>query len=337
MKDDYIKKFYNEINKELDGDYKIILEPRRNLKESWIEYDQVKWEMDKPIKELVDKLLKNNTLNFEEKLLKVYEFICLNYVYDVNVLYFFKKDVSDPDNIKYIAVDWYGRIIDEKWKENRKKHNRRVCYEFARFYAKAINELLEKNSEYEAFMLGDKTNLHYVVGLTGKDYSAILDLDNFNSLKDLARLKLGLTIKGIKILRDDTGRLQKAINEFNKNKLEELVEVEKIKKELKGVNTEKYLTNVANVLNSYNIDPQGFFEYMRIIIEDENIEIEKIWKEIKDVPEKRYVRCLIFNINSKTFLLDSDTRMINAIKKDELDKNIFVFNPEENYYNYYGG
>ncbi|MFQ9263982.1 MAG: hypothetical protein ACLSG7_05870 [Clostridia bacterium] len=337
MKDDYIKKFYNEINKELDGDYKIILEPRRNLKEPWIEYDQVKWEMDKPIKELVDKLLKNNTLNFEEKLLKVYEFICLNYVYDVNVLYFFKKDVSDPDNIKYIAVDWYGRIIDEKWKENRKKHNRRVCYEFARFYAKAINELLEKNSEYEAFMLGDKTNLHYVVGLTGKDYSAILDLDNFNSLKDLARLKLGLTIKGIKILRDDTGRLQKAINEFNKNKLEELVEVEKIKKELKGVNTEKYLTNVANVLNSYNIDPQGFFEYMRIIIEDENIEIEKIWKEIKDVPEKRYVRCLIFNINSKTFLLDSDTRMINAIKKDELDKNIFVFNPEENYYNYYGG
>lgn len=337
MKDDYIKKFYNEINKELDGDYKIILEPRRNLKEPWIEYDQVKWEMDKPIKELVDKLLKNNTLNFEEKLLKVYEFICLNYVYDVNVLYFFKKDVSDPDNIKYIAVDWYGRIIDEKWKENRKKHNRRVCYEFARFYAKTINELLEKNSEYEAFMLGDKTNLHYVVGLTGKDYSAILDLDNFNSLKDLARLKLGLTIKGIKILRDDTGRLQKAINEFNKNKLEELVEVEKIKKELKGVNTEKYLTNVANVLNSYNIDPQGFFEYMRIIIEDENIEIEKIWKEIKDVPEKRYVRCLIFNINSKTFLLDSDTRMINAIKKDELDKNIFVFNPEENYYNYYGG
>ena len=337
MKDDYIKKFYNEINKELDGDYKIILEPRRNLKEPWIEYDQVKWEMDKPIKELVDKLLKNNTLNFEEKLLKVYEFICLNYVYDVNVLYFFKKDVSDPDNIKYIAVDWYGRIIDEKWKENRKKHNRRVCYEFARFYAKAINELLEKNSEYEAFMLGDKTNLHYVVGLTGKDYSAILDLDNFNSLKDLARLKLGLTIKGIKILRDDTGRLQKVINEFNKDKLEELVEVEKIKKELKGVNTEKYLTNVANVLNSYNIDPQGFFEYMRIIIEDENIEIEKIWKEIKDVPEKRYVRCLIFNINSKTFLLDSDTRMINAIKKDELDKNIFVFNPEENYYNYYGG
>lgn len=337
MKDEYIKKFYNEVNQELDGDYKIILEPPRNLKEDWIEYDQVKWEMDKQIKELVDELLKDRTLNFEEKLLKVYEFICLNYVYDVNVLYFFKKDMSDPENIKYIAVDWYGRIIDERWKENRKKHNRRVCYEFARFYSKAINELLEENSEYEAFMLGDKTNLHYVVGLTGKDYSAILDLDNFNSLKDLARLKLGLTIKGINILRDDTGRLQKAINEFNKDKLKELVEVEKIKKELKDKDIEKYLSSVANILNDYNIDPQGFFEYMRIIIEDENIEIEKIWKEIKNVPEKRYVRCLIFNIDSKNFLLDSDTRTIENIEKDKLDKNLFVFNPEENDYNYYGG
>ena len=119
---------------------------------------------------------------------------------------------------------WNYNGRDERWKENRKKHNRRVCYEFARFYSKAINELLEENSEYEAFMLGDKTNLHYVVGLTGKDYSAILDLDNFNSLKDLARLKLGLTIKGINILRDDTGRLQKAINEFNKDKLKEFTD-----------------------------------------------------------------------------------------------------------------
>ena len=114
MKDDYIKKFYNEINKELDGDYKIILEPRRNLKEPWIEYDQVKWEMDKPIKELVDKLLKNNTLNFEEKLLKVYEFICLNYVYDVNVLYF-RKENGVAFN-KYIALFICAVLRQEKYR-----------------------------------------------------------------------------------------------------------------------------------------------------------------------------------------------------------------------------
>lgn len=166
MSDEYIKKFYNEVNESLEGDYKIILEPNRNLTDEWIEYDQVKWELDESLQKLVNTLLEEDTIDFEEKVLIIYKYICLNYVYDDNVLYFFKKDSSDPNNIKYIAVDWYGRIIDKKWKENRKNHNRRVCYEFARFYAKAINEMLIGNDNCEAFMLGDKENLHYVVGLT---------------------------------------------------------------------------------------------------------------------------------------------------------------------------
>ena len=64
MDDEYIKKFYKELSQELERDYKIIIEPNKNLNEDWIEYDQV------------------------------------------------KKDNSDLNNIKYIAVDWYGRIID---------------------------------------------------------------------------------------------------------------------------------------------------------------------------------------------------------------------------------
>ena len=39
MRDEYIRKFYNEVKETLDGDYKIILEPPRNLTEEWIEYD----------------------------------------------------------------------------------------------------------------------------------------------------------------------------------------------------------------------------------------------------------------------------------------------------------
>ena len=42
-------------------------------------------------------------MQLEEKILKLYEYICLNYVYDDNVLFFFRKDLSDPNNIKYIA------------------------------------------------------------------------------------------------------------------------------------------------------------------------------------------------------------------------------------------
>ena len=337
MSDEYIRKFYNEITQTLEGNYKIILEPNREPTEDWIEYDQVKWEMDKPIDKLVKKLLNETTLNLEDKILSIYKFICLNYIYDDNVLYFFRRDTSDINNIKYIAVDWYGRIIDERWKENRKKHNRRVCYEFARFYAKAINELIGANDNLEACMVGDKENTHYVVGLTGDEYSIILDLDDFNKIKDLTRLKLGLTITGIKILRDNNGKFQKAVDKFNKDRLNELSEVEKIKKELRSKDTIKYFNSVIDVLKTYKIDSQGFLEYMRSIIENEEIEIEKIWKEVKGGSEKRYVRCLVFNFDSNTYLLDSVDKTLNIIDKEKLDKNIFIFNPEENEYPYYGG
>lgn len=336
MCDEYIKKFYNEVSQSLEGNYKIILEPNRELIEEWIEYDQVKWELDEPIKNLVRTLLKENTLDFEDKVLNIYKYICLNYIYDDNVLFFFKRDLRDLNNIKYIAVDWYGRIINEKWKENRKKHNRRVCYEFARFYAKAINELLDGNDNLEAFMLGDKENLHYVVGLTGNDYSIILDLDDFNNIKDLTRLKLGLTIKGIKILRDDSGKFKKAIDRFNKDKLCELVEVEEAKQNLKSKNTIEYFNRIIDILKTYNIDSQGFCEYMRSIIEHEEIEIEKIWREVKGDIEKRYARCLTFEFDSKTYLLDSIDQTLNVINKKNIDKN-YILNPEENEYPYFGG
>ena len=337
MKDEYIRQFYNEVNKALDGDYKIILEPNRDLTEDWIEYDQVKWELEEPIQSLVETLSKENTLSFEDKILKIYKYICLNYIYDANVLYFFKKDTSNINNIKYIAVDWYGRIIDENWKENRKKHNRRICYEFARFYAKAINELRGKNDNVEAFMVGDTDNLHYVVGLTGDEYSIILDLDDFNNLKDLTRLKLGLTIKGIKVLRDKYGKFQDVIDKFNKDNLNDLTEVEEVKKKLKEIDKINYFNSVINILKNYNIDSQGFFEYMRSIIEQEGIEIEKLWKEDIDANERRCERCLIFDFNSKTYLLDSIDKTLNVINKEKLDKKIFIFNPEENEYPYYGG
>ena len=337
MKDEYIKKFYKEICENFEGDYKIILEPPRELNEDWIEYDQVKWEMEEPIKNLVNTLIKDNSLSFEEKLLSIYRFICLNYIYDVNVLYFFKRDTSDINNIKYIAVDWYGRIVGQKWIENRKKHNRRICYEFARFYAKAINELLGENDNLEAVMVGDKENLHYFVGLTGKDYSITLDLDDFNSIKDLTRLKLGLTIKGIKILRDESNKFKKVLDKFNEGRPDELSEVKEIQNNFDGNDVIKYLNDIIDIFRKYNIDAQGFFEYMRSKIEKQGIEIEKIWKEVKGASEKRYVRCLLFNYNSNSYLLDSLEQTLNKVNREDIDKKVFVFNPEENEFPYYGG
>ena len=186
-------------------------------------------------------------------------------------------------------------------------------------------------------MVGDKENTHYVVGLTGDEYSIILDLDDFNKIKDLTRLKLGLTINGIKILRDNSSKFQKALENFNKDRLNDLSEVEEVKEKLKGKDNIKYFRSVVEILKSYRIDSQGFLEYMRAIIENEEIEIEKIWKEVKGGSEKRYVRCLVFEYDDKTYLLDSVDQTLNMIDKEKLDKNIFIFDPQENLYPYYGG
>ena len=335
--DEYIKKFYKEVCENLGDNYKIILEPGRTLSEEWIEYDTVKWEMEPSIQNLVDDLLLDNTLNLEEKIIKVYEFICLNYIYDANVLYFFKRDISDPNNIKYIAVDWYGRIVGQEWIEKRKTHNRRICYEFSRFYAKAINTLINNKYDLEAFMLGDKENTHYVVGLTGKDYSVILDQDDFNSIKDLTRLKLGLTLQGIHILRDENGKFKNVVDNFNKGKETELPGVKKAKANLQEDNIIEYFNTVIAEINKYNIDSQGFFECLRTLIEEQGFKIEKIWKEDTKNIERRYERCLYFSFKNQIYLLDSINKSLTTVNLENLDKNVFVFNAEENDYKYYGG
>ena len=191
--------------------------------------------------------------------------------------------------------------------------------------------------DLEAVMLGDKENLHYVVGLTGNEYSIILDLDNFNKIKDLTRIKLGLTINGIMILRDDSKKFENIIKKYNENKLEDLREVEGLKANSEKIDVMKYLYKVVDILNLYNIDSQGFMEYMRSKIEQEGIEIEKIWKEAKDGGEKRYIRCLMFDYQDKTYILDSIEQKLLLINRENFDNKMFITNPEENQYTYQGG
>lgn len=338
IKDEFIYNFYKEICQNLGSNYKIILEPHRTIREDWIEYDQVKWEVEETMKPLIDELQKNEKLSLEQKIFEVYKYICLNYIYDANVLYFFRKDNSNPNDIKYIPVDWYGRIVDQKWIDNRKKHNRRICYEFSRAFAKTINLLIGDKKNVEAILVGDKENTHYVVGLTGIDYSVILDQDDFNTIKDLTRLKLNLTLKGIHILRDENKIFTNIVNEYNKDKLENLKEIQDAEEKYKIKDPIKYFNESINTLNKYKLDSQGFFEYIRFLIENAGIKIEKIWKidTRNSAVEKRHERCLYFNYNNDTYLLDSVEKNLQIVNIHNLDNNLFIFKPEENDYKYCG-
>ena len=331
MNKKYIERLYKEVEEQLDEEYKVVLEPSTNIKEDYVELDCINWELEDTMVELVDSLKNNNKLTLEEKILEVYKFICLNYIYDDNVLFFFKKRKDDEGNTYYIAVDWYGRIIDKNWIEKRKTHNRRICYEFSRFFAKAINILIGNRDDIESFIIGLKDNTHYVTVISGEDYSAILDLDDFNKIKDLTRLKTGLTLDGIRILRDDKNILRNTIDKFNKSRKQTLIEKGNIKEKI------EYFNKAINTIKEYNLDSQGFNEIMKKIIEDEKIDTDRLWKLEAESPEKRYVRCIGFEYESKKYIVDSVLQKMFCENDPDYDETSYIINPEEQFYEYYGG
>lgn len=331
MNKKYIERLYKEVEEQLDEEYKVVLEPSTNIKEDYVELDCINWELEDTMVELVDSLKNNNKLTLEEKVLEVYKFICLNYIYDDNVLFFFKKRKDDAGNTYYIAVDWYGRIIDKNWIEKRKTHNRRICYEFSRFFAKAINILIGNRDDIESFIIGLKDNTHYVTVISGEDYSAILDLDDFNKIKDLTRLKTGLTLDGIRILRDDKNILRNTIDKFNESRKQTLIEKGNIKEKI------EYFNKAINTIKEYNLDSQGFNEIMKKIIEDEKIDTDRLWKLEAESPEKRYVRCIGFEYESKKYIVDSVLQKMFCENDPDYDETSYIINPEEQFYEYYGG
>lgn len=331
MNKKYIERLYKEVEEQLDEEYKVVLEPSTNIKEDYVELDCINWELEDTMVELVDSLKNNNKLTLEEKVLEVYKFICLNYIYDDNVLFFFKKRKDAEGNTYYIAVDWYGRIIDKNWIEKRKTHNRRICYEFSRFFAKAINILIGNRDDIESFIIGLKDNTHYVTVISGEDYSAILDLDDFNKIKDLTRLKTGLTLDGIRILRDDKNILRNTIDKFNESRKQTLIEKGNIKEKI------EYFNKAINTIKEYKLDSQGFNETMKKIIEDEKIDTDRLWKLEAESPEKRYVRCIGFEYESKKYIVDSVLQKMFCENDPDYDETSYIINPEEQFYEYYGG
>lgn len=301
-------------------------------------YDKAEWKINEKIYSLVDDLSQNNQLSNEDKILLIYEKLCQDYVYDDNVLSYIQK--SDDDS--YDLPDRYGREIDEEWEKNREQHNRRVCYEVSRYLAKALIELFKDNDGFNICILWDKSLTHYFVGLTCDEYSITLDLDNFNNIKDLTRVKAGLTAEGIVILNDTEGKFKKVLDKFNESRSKEAIG--KIENEISN-NTDisnqnvenqnsnpieesddiAFLRNAIEILkDKYNIDSQGLYEYMKEIVD---IKLgpearKKVWKEIKGNTheETRYIRCLVLDVDNQKYIIDVDKMSLRTFDEEELKK-----------------
>lgn len=315
------------------GDY----EKKENLSDT-IEYDKSKWEM--PRKEeyhmFISELSQNSELTDEEKILAVYERICKDYIYDDNVLSYIQKIDDDTFDLP----DRYGRDVDEQWVKNREEHNRRVCYEVSRYLIKSLTELFKDKDGFNACILWDKGLTHYYVGLTCDDYSITLDVDDFNSIKDVTRLKTNLTMQGINILEDDNSKIKTAIDNFNKERCKDAITniEEKITKGMKdGIPIEEpdeivFLKYAIKILKEeHNIDSQGLYEYIKEIVDiklgTENR--KKIWKEIRGATheETRYTRCLLLDVDGQKYMVDSDKMLLRKFDMKELEQEDREFIP----------
>jgi len=303
--------------------------------------DKSKWEIPEEVQGFIDELSKNNQLSNEDKILMIFEKLSKDYVYDDNVLSYMKKTEDD----KYALPDWYGRSSDSEWHEKRENHNRRVCYEISRYLAKSLTELFKDNSKINICILWDINLTHYYVGLTCDDYTITLDLDNFDNIKDLTRLKTGLTLEGIDILEDNEGKFKKALDKFNKGRSRHAVK--KIKHEINETMPEEnadnsseieepdevaFFRNAIEILKEkYGIDSQGLFEYMKEIV-DIKLGAEnrkKVWKQIKGNYKEgtRYIRCLVLDIYNQKYLIDVDKKELRPFDDKEFTKEDAEFIP----------
>ncbi len=314
----------------------IVLDPKEEIYEKFNEnivYDTGIWELPEELSRFVSELSKNNEIGIEEKILKIYEKICQDYVYDDNLISYIKK----LDEESFDLPDWYGRNVDEEWKKNRERHNRRTCFELSRYLAKSLKQLLNNNKDYSVCIFWNKNLTHYFVGVTCDEYSLTLDVDDFFLIKDLTRIKTVLTAEGIKILKDEGDRFKSVLEKFNSNKSK--YSIEKIGEEVCNhrLKTEEkdepelnddnivFLKKVMEVLvEKYNLDSQGIFEYMKEIVDIRigKAKRRKIWKKIdgENTESNRYIRCLVLLLGDKMYLVDTEDKKMRIFYEDELDK-----------------
>lgn len=279
----------------------------------------------------------------EEKVIKIYEKLCMDYTYDDNVLSYIKK----YDDETFFLPDAYGRNTDQDWKKTRRKHNRRNCFEISRILAKSLIELFEtlKNKKkYEVCIIWDESVTHYLVGLVSDDFCVTLDIDNFNQIKDLTRKKTGLTLEGIIILDESSDKFKTALAKANTNKesdsldaiIAEIPNIDSnVSEETIQSNDLKFIQYTIQILKEkYALDSAGIFEYLKEIIDLKvgRVARHTYWKEIEGSKGigSRYTRCLTVCIDGTEYVIDVTQNNLDQIFRKFSKDDVFISFKEMN-------
>lgn len=333
-----IEKLSNLITKQVKRKPTIILDPTPEkqtfrivgtAKDVNAAIDADEWEISEELKAFVSELAQKEE-NLEEKILDIYVKLCKEYTYDDNTLSYIKNNGDDT----FFLPDEYGRDTDDEWKENRKKHDRRNCFEISRVLAKSFVKLIEElklQKRYDVCIIWDEAVTHYFVAIASDDYYVTLDLDDFNQIKDLTRMKTGLTLEGISLLEDTKSKFRNAlanINKFREYDSQDAIVAELSKNDRvdeKETNRESediiFLQHTIQILKEkYNLDSAGMFEYLKEIVDSKcgRQNRSTMWKKVETEKGQgaRYTRCLKVNIDDNEYLIDVTKELPDEIFLD---------------------
>ena len=276
---------------------KIKLDPdeKEQINDHQIEYDYVSWKVeDDTIMDRISKIENLEQLELIQLILIIHCMTCEHFVFD-DFCYFLGK--YDKERNISIIDQKYGRNPNSKWIEERKKHNRRICFELSRYIAFRIKQLA--NEECDVFLVSDEYESHYATAVISDDFMITIDADDFIKGEDINRVKLGLKIKGITIVSDEKGIVKAALDKINSNR--------KSKKDF-----EKELTEDAEKKAAYEwmdillnktqvIGNDGVFKYMEPILKFKGYEPKKIWVKDGD----KYIQTLYMDWNMGYMVINS--------------------------------
>lgn len=292
---EFLKKL-NELNSLMNWcKIKVNPDDTEEINDSGIKKDYISWYEDDD--HIFEELCKDE--NFEqlstiEKIIKIHSLVCQYFVFDD--FCYFLGTYNKEKNICTIDAK-YGRNPNTVWRENRKKHNRRICYELSRYMAVRLKQFIKEESDI--FLVADEYETHYATVYVCDDFMIIIDTDDYWKGADLNRVKLGLEIKGITIVSDEKNIVKEKLNEINKTRKSK----KEFEKEIENDPIEQSRIEWIHILlEKIKITGNdGIFKYMQTILEMKGYVPKKIWEKENTI----YKESLYMRWNMKFMVINS--------------------------------
>lgn len=292
---------------------KIKLNPEfhEEINDPRIQYDYVTWEAeDDSIMQRIKNEIKDiDQLGLMELILRIHIMVCEHFVFD-DFCYFLGR--YDKEKGICMIDQKYGRNPSPRWKEERKKHNKRICFELSRYVACRIKQF--ENQECDVFLVSDEYETHYATAVISDDFMITIDTDDFFKGEDLNRVKLGLEIKGVTIVSDEKGVVAQALEKINLNRKSKKEFEEEAKDDPEKKANYEWIESLLKRIQIIGND--GIFKYMNQILQLRGYEPKKIWVKDGD----RYIQTLYLEWNMGYMVINE--LGINILTKKEFGENI---------------